>query len=553
MTDMSRTVSVRPATLHEAFFESAERHADKAALKGSGGLGRSYTYGEAADLVRRFAAGLRTAGLAELGEIGLLSENRPEWPLAHLGILAAGCTVVPIDANLRDKEISYIAGHAHLGAIICSRRFEDLVADLPGVRLISLEEDSAHGWLKLLGQPDDLPCVESEVAALIYTSGTTGTPKAVELTHRNILANFVGIENAIRFDEEDTFLSVLPLHHMFETSTGYVTALLSGCTVVYARSLKSKDILEDIRHNEVTIMCGVPLLFEKMYHSIRKGIAAAPSSRRILFRSLYGSSVVAWQTGVKLGKTLFKGMRERAGLGSIRLFVSGGAAISPKICRFFNMIGFDFLQGYGLTECSPVVSFNRPDNIKFGSVGPPLDNIEVDIYAPGHDGVGEVIVRGESTTRGYRDNPAATAELLRDGWLFTGDLGLMAGGHLWITGRRRNLIVSAAGKNIYPEELEEKLMAIAEISEAVVFGRPKEGRQGEEVRALIVPDLDYLAGEIGIDPEKPDMEKIRATVDEAVATVNSHMATYKRIGAWDVQLEELEKTSTRKVKRFRYK
>ncbi len=278
-----------------------------------------------------------------------------------------------------------------------------------------------------------------------------------------------------------------------------------------------------------------------------------PSSHKVLFRTMYISTVAAWQAGLKLGKKLFRPLREKAGLETIRLFVSGGAALSPRICRFFNMIGFDFLQGYGLTECSPVVSFNRPDNIKFGSVGPPLDNIVVSILDPGPDGVGEVLVKGEANSRGYRDNPEATAALIRDGWLHTGDLGRLSGGHLWITGRRKTLIVSGAGKNIYPEELEEKLMAAAEISETVVFGRQKAGKQGEEVRAVIVPDLEYLAADVGIDPAAPDLEKVKAAIDQAVAMVNAHMATYKRIAAWDVQLEELEKTSTRKVKRFRYR
>ena len=538
--------------IHEAFLDAAARYPDRPALRGDGGRGSVYTYGEAAAAVRRLAVGLRQAGLTAAPEIGLLSENRPEWCLAYLAILAAGCTVVPIDANLKEKEISFVAGHAHLNVVIASRRYEELVADLPGVRLVSMEEDSRHSWNQFLGDAENYQPARAKSAVLIYTSGTTGTPKAVELTHRNILANLEGIEEAISFDKDDVFLSVLPLHHTFEATCGFITPLLNGATVVSARSLKSKEILEDIGRNGITVMCGVPLLFEKMYHSIRRAIDETPLAKQLAFKTLYATSTAAWQAGMKLGKTLFAGMREQAGLKTVRLFVSGGAALPPEIARFFNTIGFDFLQGYGLTECSPVVSTNRPDNIKFGSVGPPLANIEVTINDPGPDGIGEILVRGESNTRGYRDNPEATAELLKNGWLYTGDLGRMAGGHLWITGRQKNVIVSAAGKNIYPEELEEKLMATAQVAEAVVFGRARKERQGEEVRAVIVPDLEYLQREFGIEPDEPDMDQITAIIDEAVTAVNHHVATFKRINAFDVQLAELERTSTRKVKRYRY-
>ncbi len=540
-------------TIYSAFEKAARLYPEREALKGDGGGGKSFTYREIDSLTKNIAALLTSSSFAQAKEVGILSENRPEWGIAYLSILAAGKTVVPVDANLKRDEIAFILSDAGVRIVFTSGRFEEMLSalDLP-LTLLSFEENSPHYWLRFPEEEYHSSLARNdEVAVLIYTSGTTGKPKAVELTHRNILANLVGITEALAFDPSDSFLSVLPLHHTFEATCGFLTPLASGASVVYARSLKSKEILEDIARNNITLMCGVPLLFEKMYLSLRRGIAAASFFRRTLFRILYFLSWGGWLLGFKWGKGLFRRLREKAGLGTIHTFVSGGAAIPPRIDRFFNLLGFDFLQGYGMTECSPVISTNRHDNIKFGSVGPPLPNLEVRIAHPDADGVGEILVRGESVTAGYRNNPAMTDEVLVDGWLHTGDLGKLQQGHLWIVGRKKNVIITAAGKNIYPEELEEKLHESPAILEAVVYGRKKSGKHGEEVCALIVPDLEYLAKAEDFPPNA-ELSRIRRRIDEAVKETNAQMAAYKKIVAFEVRLEELEKTSTKKVKRFLY-
>ncbi|MEA3297359.1 MAG: AMP-binding protein, partial [candidate division Zixibacteria bacterium] len=218
-----------------------------------------------------------------------------------------------------------------------------------------------------------------------------------------------------------------------------------------------------------------------------------------------------------------------------------------------NFIGFNFLEGYGMTECSPVISVNRPDSIGFGSVGPPLANVEIRVESPDSSGIGEVVIRGDNVTPGYRGNRQMTDDLIKNGWLYTGDLGRIRNGHLWIRGRRKNVIVSAAGKNIYPEELEEKLLASNYILEALVFGRRKENKQGEEIRALIVPDMEQIMSEHKLPSGQRGMDEIRNVVGHVVEEVNERTAAFKRISAFDVQLEELEKTSTGKIKRFLYK
>ncbi|HKK21849.1 MAG TPA: AMP-binding protein [candidate division Zixibacteria bacterium] len=545
----------RDVNLFRKFADTADRLPEQIAFKADGGLGKVYTYKQVKDLATRIASGLADPEYHELSEIGLLSENRPEWCIAYLSILAAGRTVVPIDVNLKEAEISFIIEHTGLNGIFCSGKFESFVtAKFPRIQCFSFDESSSQGWLRLSKDPAERSTSGSNAtASLIYTSGTTGEPKWVELTHRNLLANLDGINKSLKFSERDVFLSVLPLHHTFEATCGFITPLVSGATIVYARSLKSREILEDIARNKINIMCGVPLLYEKMYHSIHRGIDSAPLVNRTLFRLLLGLSALGWRMGGRWGRSLLKGFREKTGLGTIRMFVSGGAALPSQISRFFNLTGFSFMQGYGMTECSPVISVNRPDNIKFDSVGPPLVNLEVDIFEPGPRGIGEIVVRGDSITPGYRNNPARTSELIRDGWLHTGDLGKFKDGHLWITGRKKNVIVSAAGKNIYPEQIEEKLLESRLILEAVVFGQKRKGKTGEEVCAVIVPDMEQVRTERQQPVKELDPQEIRNLIRGEIDLVNRQMSDYKRISAFDVRLEELEKTSTKKVKRFLYK
>ncbi len=554
MPDTSNQTGRIAETLFEAFEKTVSKLPEQIAFKADGGRGEQYTYRKAHEQVRQLANGLMAESFGQLTEIGLLSENRPEWCITYLAITAAGKTVVPIDATMKPSEMSYVIRHAGLKAVFTSGKFDKILSrEHPDVAIYSFD-DSQSSWRSVFSPEIPAgPTPVNNVAVLIYTSGTTGEPKAVELTHRNLLANIEGIRPALPFDERHIFLSVLPLHHTFEATCGFLVPLFSGSSIVYARSLKSKEILEDISANQVTVMCGVPLLYEKMHHSIRRKIQAAPLVRRVLFRVFYVISRLGWMFGFKWGKTLFRGLRGRAGMDCMRMFVSGGAALPPHINCFFNMLGFDLQQGYGLTECSPVISVNNLDDNKFGSVGPPLANLEVKIFEPGEKGIGEIIVRGESITPGYRGRPQETAALIRDGWLYTGDLGKLEGGHLWITGRKKNLIVSAAGKNIYPEQIEEKLLESSYILETVVFGRLKREKQGEDICAIIVPDLEQFKADFGMAPEKPDEALIERVIKDELDKVHRSIADYKRITDLKIQIEELEKTSSKKVKRFVYK
>lgn len=540
------------ASVPQAFFQSAERHRERIALRSAGEEGTAYSYADLQHAVRSLAAGLNKT-YPSVARIGILSENRPEWAIAYLAALASGKTVVPLDANLKTPEHLALIKQADLSVLFCSSRFAaELGPLLSHVRIHSFEPSGQNFWRSLMveatGESHRPP---ADTAALIFTSGTTGQPRAVRLTHANLLANLEGVSGSLPITSDDVFLSLLPLHHTYEATCGFLYPLMHGATIAYARSLKSRDILDDIRAHCVTVMCGVPLMYEKMHDTMRRRIAEAPLPRRVLFQSFYALSGLGHRLGIKAGQKFFRPLRQRAGMATVRLFVSGGAAIPPHVAKFFSLVGFEFMQGYGMTECSPVISTNQPWNVQFGSVGPPLGNIEVRIHEPDQRGVGEIIVRGESVTPGYLDDPAKTAELLRNGWLHTGDLGYFQRGHLWICGRIKNVIISAAGKNIYPEELESLLVESPYVAEAVVFGQPRPGKQGEEVRAILVPQLDLLPPALQSSP--PDRESVTALLTEVVKAVNDRSADYKRIVGFEVQFEELEKTSTRKVKRFVYR
>lgn len=544
-------------SLYEAFASAADKQPTRIALKGEGGRGRNYSYREVHDTVRSLAAGMQTERFAGCAEIALLAENRPEWPMAYLAITAAGRTVIPVDANLKPAEIAGIIKHSGVKAIFVSSRFETVLTELgleSEIDTIVLDEDHPRSYKTVMADASGFhPVADRDaIAALIYTSGTTGDPKAVVLTHNNLLCNLTSIRSDLEFISDDIFLSVLPLHHTFEATCGFLTPISTGCTIVYARSLKSRDILEDISHNNATIMVGVPLLYEKMYDGIQRNLRSASTLKRFMFRLLFAFSAAGWRFGLELGRPLFASLRNRAGFSTVRMFVSGGAALSPRICRFFNLLGLTLFQGYGMTECSPVITANRPGKINFESVGATLSGIEVKIHNPNQQGIGEVIVKGGNVTPGYKNSPEKTAELLRDGWLHTGDLGRLKDGELYITGRAKNLIVSGAGKNIYPEELEEKLMAAPLVGEVLVFGRQRDGKQGEEVRALIVPDSEYLESELNLTANETHRETIVQQLKQVVASVNNEVADYKRIVGFEMQFDELRKTSTKKVKRYLY-
>lgn len=587
MTEVFYKERLAQLTIPEMFDYSAQQYASSVAMRYfTQGRFPDLAYAELKQKVDNFARGLGKLGFSPGDKAALLSENRPAWGIAYLAILKLGGIAVPLDPQSKAPELGHIIRESGAKFAVVSAKFafdlEEIVVNVPGFNTViyldglaatSTPEPEEERKVRFQGvsyhevsssAPEEdfkFPKVDPEaVATLIYTSGTTGQSKGVMLTHRNIMSDIAALHQAIKFYPTDNFLSVLPLHHTFECTCGFLTPLSGGAMVTYARSLKSKELLEDIKRNNVTILLGVPLLFEKMLTGLLRAVEKKPASARALFKTGFtGVRMVKKLTGYDAGAQIFKGLRVKAGLSSLRFLISGGAPLPPEVAEGFTTLGVGFLQGYGLTETSPVLTLNPEDKPQAASIGKPLPGAEIKIMNPDENGIGELVVRGPMVLKGYYNNPQATAEVLRDGYFHTGDSGWVdEQGYYYIAGRIKDVIVTAAGKNVYPEEVEFALTRSPYILEALVLGSA--GRQadrkrvrGEEVWAIVVPDYEYfdqIAQERGL---VFDEAKIEATIKEEVSKGCAQIADYKRVKYFTIREEEFEKTSTRKIKRYLFR
>ncbi len=521
-----------------------------------------YTFVEAARAMHAFTALLEKLGVKPGDRVGLQSENRPEWGLAYMAILEAGAVVVPLDAMLKAQEVGEILVTAGASFCVTSVRQHPVIeaaraARLPDLKLVALDpiadlpcwDDAQRDFPNESPRP---PRAEaSDLAVIIFTSGTTGQAKGVMLSHANLLYNAEGVARTIDCGPGDRMLSVLPMHHTFESTIGFICALRCGASVAYARGLDSKQLREDMRSSDATIFVAVPLLYEKLLTAIHKGIEDLPAPRKLLVKSLFWTSrLVRMATGVRIGKPLLKAIRDKAGLGRIRIFACGAAALSTEVFWGYTDFGWCMVEGYGLTETSPVACLNRPQRSNPGGVGWPLVGVEVKIDSPDGEGNGEIAVRGPNIMLGYYANPEATAEVLRDGWFYTGDLGtFLPDGRVKITGRLKNMIATAAGKKIYPEEVEVQLVNSPYVLEVVVAGGRDAKGEREEVHAHIYPNLPELELLARAQGKVCDDAFVEATLKADVEARCEPLAAYKRVKRVIVRKGEFPKTTTGKIKR----
>jgi long-chain acyl-CoA synthetase len=475
------------------------------------------SYQDLADRVQDLSLGLFELGVAAGDKVAILSENRPEWLVADYACLAARCPDVPIYPTLPSKQTEYILRDAAAVAILVSTpgQVEKLLPireRLPALRhIIAFDAPAARaGVLKLEDvmargrgardrypewKPTALDAAPGDLATLIYTSGTTGDPKGVMLTHGNIASNVTTAVSLFDFSERDECLSFLPLSHIFERMFGHYAMFHRGVTINYAESFDT--VPGDMQARRPTIMASVPRLYEKIYERVLDNVRSSSAPRRRLFawarrvgeawvdRTLAGERVapgLSLQRAVA-DRLVFAKLRARTG-GRIRLFISGGAPLSPDIARFFHAAGLPVVEGYGLTETSPVIAVNTPSHLKIGTVGQAIPRVEIRIADDG-----EIITRGPNVMRGYFNKPQATADAIdADGWFHTGDIGMIdAEGFLRITDRKKDLIVTAGGKNIAPQPIENLAKTSKFVSNAVMLG----DRRPFPVM-LVVPEQEVL-------------------------------------------------------------
>ncbi|MGQ0504794.1 MAG: AMP-binding protein, partial [Myxococcaceae bacterium] len=507
-----------------------------------------FTYGEVHRYASRVAAFLLRSGLKKGDRVLLVSENRPEWGMSYFGIILAGGTAVPVDPELSEAEVVNIAKRAKASSCLIS---EEAIESLPGLHRAfaeastntqthslaqAMEGDSTHtdriGVLKRSVSPDDL-------ASLIFTSGTTGNPKGVMLTHRNFTALVAKLAGAFDIGVGDGLLSVLPMHHTFEFSCGFLLPFSRGAEVSYIDELTSDRLGEVFETGRVTAMIGVPALWQLLHRKITQELAARPAFVEQGIKALMAANAeLRNRSPLNLGKLLFWPVHRKFG-GKMKFLVSGGSALPDEVHKAFHALGFNISEGYGLTEAAPVLSVSETTNKREpGTVGRALPGIEFKIVNADQDGIGEVIAKGPNVMAGYFEDRDATAAAIKEGWLYTGDLGrLDADNKLYLVGRQKDVIIDANGKNVFPDELEEIYARHAHIEELSIVGLPDEAG-GEKVACLCVPNYK----------ERP-REEVRREIEEHFKKISADMPFYRRVKILRVWDGELPRTSTRKVKR----
>jgi len=576
-----------PGTLTQLFFDAVSKFNRPDALQVKiGGAYKQISHGEVATRVRFAARGMTGLGAKRGDRVAILSENRPEWAIADFACLTAGFADVPIYPTLPANQIAYILKDSGAVGIFVSNReqgekIKAIRSQVPGLQwVISFDElgplaDMSIATLEKRGSAGEtkesidrfrteaLAVKPNDLATLIYTSGTTGEPKGVMLSHDNIYSNVAAARKAIPFEGRDVALSFLPLSHIFERMGGHYLMFATGTSIAYAESIDTVPV--NLGEIKPTLVLSVPRLYEKMYARIletaltgsfikkniffwAKRVAEQWANEKLAGREPKGSLARKYGIAQKL---VFSKLKARTG-GQLRYFVSGGAPLSADINKFFYAAGLVILEGYGLTETSPVIAVNTPENFRIGTVGKPIDGVEVKIASDG-----EILTRGPHVMKGYYNKPEATREVMdADGWFHTGDIGELRDGFLAITDRKKDIIVTAGGKNIAPQPLENKVKSNKYIAQAVMLGDKRKFPS-----MLVVPNFDQLEkwamkrNIIWTDrAQLLRMPTIQAKMEKEVAEElagAAHFEVPKKIGLIenDFSIERGELTPTLKVKR----
>lgn len=541
---------------------SAEIYQDKAAYLVKNSL-REYeavSYNTAKKNMDELGTALINLGLK--GEkIAVIGENRYEWAISYLGIICGTGIVVPLDRMLPEREIESCLVRGEVTAVIYSGRLENEMKNisekLDNIKyFIGMDLKEEVGKFKSLElllnrgrtllDEENREFVDAEidvnaVAEILFTSGTTSESKAVMLSHNNLAFNIMNQCSMLYIDEKDIFLSILPIHHVYECVCGFLTPFYRGCTVAYCEGLKC--IQKNMQESKATMVLGVPLIFETMYRKIWAGIEKQGKTK--LVKTMIKLTNAMGKPGKKLKKKVFKSIYDQFG-GNIRLFIAGAAAINPEVSKGYQDLGILALQGYGLSECAPIVALNPNTCPKDDAAGLPLFNTDVKIVDKNDEGIGEIVTKGEHVMLGYYKNEEATKEAIKDGYFHTGDLGYIdEDGFVHITGRKKNVIITKNGKNVYPEEIEGLLNDTDYIKESMVYG--KKGDDDIILSVQVIADIDKIKEEKGDFSE----EEIKDLIWQDIKKINETLVVYKRIKNLEIRDKEFEKTTTMKIKRYK--
>ena len=512
----------------------------------------AFTYTEAKAQIIKTASWLYAQGIRKGDRVAVTGKNSPEWAIAYMSIVYMGAIVVPVDYSLSDAEIQHLVDFVEIKALfIDGERIERIGKDKNYLFKVSLEEkgfeDNYILNLPDVGtQPFEKP-VATDLAAFLFTSGTTGTPKAVMLTHQNLTGDCYSAQCQMNIYETDVFYAILPIHHAYTMLAVFIEAMSVGANVVFGKRLIIKQIFKEMKEGGVTMFLAVPMLYNKLIAAMMKGVEEKGKFVSGLIHGMMKfSGFVKKAFNINIGKKMFGFLLKKVSLDKNRICISGGGPLPSSTFKQFNQLGIDFVQGYGLTETSPIITLNPTFDYEETSIGKVVANMEVKFLDKDEQGNGEICVRGINVMQGYYNNPEATAEIMtEDGWLRTGDIGYMDDrGFVYLTGRAKNIIVTEGGKNVFPEEIEDHFQLYYDIDQICVMGYVLDAAMKTEgVCALIYPSADCSK----TITDKAQMQK---HMEEIVEEVNKELLPYKRIRKVFVVDEPMEMTSTKKIKRF---
>lgn len=519
---------------------------------------RYVTYKELGEEVNALGTELIHLGLKSK-RIAVIGKNSYEWALGYLAVLNGVGIVIPLDKGLPKQEIELSLQRSGADAIIFDESNADIIQEIrvgkqtKVTTYISMGNSTKYGFnsmnkliedgKKLVDSGDksyiDAKIDNEKMSIILFTSGTTSLAKAVMLSHKNIASNISAMNAMVKFCSTDVNMAFLPFHHTFG-STGLLMMLNKGVNNVFCDGLR--HVQENLKEYKVSVFVCVPLILEAMHRKIMQKVEKQGKTKLIEKGKKISKALL--KVNIDMRRKIFKEVIDNLG-GSLRLIISGAAGIDKKVAEDFNAFGITTIQGYGLTETSPVLCAENCKNIKYGSVGFPLYNVKMKIDEPDEKGVGEVIAKGPNVMLGYYDNQEATDEVIKDGWFHTGDLGYIdKKGYIFITGRKKNVVVLKNGKNIYPEELEVLINKLPYVEENIVFGYPKD--DDLILCAKIVYNKDYIKEKYS-DISQKDLENI---IWDDVKKINSTLTNYKHIKKIIITDEPMIKTTTAKIKRF---
>ena len=537
----------------EMFHITCLRYPDNLFLHAFSPKEEKFTYREAESIIKNVSYALIKDGVKKGDKIAVSGKNSPEWAIAYLAVLYAGAIVVPLDYSLHDKEMETLISFGGVKRLFIDK---ERIANIDRNGELGLEkfslEPGADGYQFILDMSAEAAEAEKssgdELAAILFTSGTTGTPKGVMLTHTNLVSDCYQAQGNMNIYPTDVFYAILPIHHAYTMLAVFFEAFSVGAAIVFGKKLVVSQILKELKEGHVTMFLAVPMLFNKMIGALMAGVRKKGIVVYGIIRMMMGfSGFVKKVFGVNIGKKLFGFLLRNLSLENNRICICGGGPLPASTFKLFNEFGIDFVQGYGLTETSPITHLNPVFSYIETSVGKKIPGVEVKIIDPDSDGNGTIYIKGSVVMKGYYNNPEATAEVLSpDGWLNTGDVGHQdSNGYLYLTGRAKNIIVTEGGKNVFPEEIEDHFQLYDDIDQVCVIGYTiDKAMKSEGIRILIYPAEKYTKSVSG------DKEKIEKHMEEIVAEVNKELQSYKKITRMTVVDEPMPMTSTKKIKRF---